>query len=99
MGGTYYHIWSAWDPGTSPEDRKEWLMEQRPVRARTHGCSCCSSEEDPTVKTLDAHIAELKKDLAYAEAIKAKMIAWEAKLLDEQEIKYEEGRGAGIEEP
>jgi hypothetical protein len=95
----YSYIWSAWDPGIHPEERKEWLLEQRPARGRTHGCSCCSSEEDLTVKSLDEHIASLKKDLAHAEAIKAKMIAWEAKLLDEQEIKYEEGRGAGIEEP
>jgi uncharacterized small protein (DUF1192 family) len=99
MGGNYAYIWSAWDPGVSPEDRKERLMEQAPVKARTHGCSCCSSEEVLTVKDLEAHIAALKKNIAEAEAIKSKLMAWEARLAEEQEIRYEEGRGAGIEDP
>jgi hypothetical protein len=99
MGGYYYHVWSAWDPGISQEERKEQLMNQSPVRARTHGCSCCSSEEVLTIKDLDRHIQELKKDMEHAEAIKAKLIEWEARLADEQEINYEKGRGAGIEEP
>ena len=99
MSGIYHYIESVWDPGINPEDRKARLLEQRPVKARTHGCACCSNEEDLTIKSLDAHIADLEKDLAYAKAVRLKMIAWEAKLLDEQEIKYEYGRGAGIEEP
>ena len=83
MSGNYHHIWSAWDLDVSDEDRKARLLEGSPIRGRTHGCSCCSVEENIDMISLDDHIRSLEIDLNNAKMIREKLQAWEIKALAE----------------
>ncbi len=62
MGGDYYHI----SIERKTEERDGEVHKTVEVIAKTHGCSCCSHEEHPHWRALEAHIETLKKDIKIA---------------------------------
>lgn len=40
------------------------------LMGRTHGCSCCSNQEEITLSSIELHIERLKKELERAEKVK-----------------------------
>ena len=87
MAGVYVSIIQDFQP---EDDCRDYAQDEvgAPSRAngrngktviigRTHGCSCCSNEEDVTLAGIELHIERLKAELERAEKVKEVLVAAE----------------------
>jgi hypothetical protein len=87
MAGVYVSIIQDFQP---EDDCRDYAQDEvgAPSRAngrtgktviigRTHGCSCCSNDEDVTLAGIELHIERLKAELERAEKVKEVLVAAE----------------------
>ena len=92
MAGDYAHVWIE----RTIEERDGKQTKSVEVRARSHGCSCCSGEEHPDVRQLEEHIRTCQKDIRTArkaiKVLKAEKIKRDAELakIEAERLAYQQ---------
>lgn len=65
---------------------EDWRFSDEPasvvVLGKTHGCSCCSSDEVVTLEKIDEHIAGLMDELKVARKARGKLVKQQNKERD-----------------